>query len=139
MKYCSKCGSEFNAGSKFCGECGHQPENLNKEDKVHAQAETTPVEVHEKTKKNVLSKSKIMKKIIAIVFTLSTFTIALGSFYFTILGSESFSYYCEGEYMSEPHYTMIEEVNTMILLPLSSIMFLMSFILLVISFKEKNN
>ena len=56
MKYCSKCGSEFNAGSKFCDQCGHQPENLKVGEP--AQAETTPVEISENTKKIVLSKSK---------------------------------------------------------------------------------
>jgi hypothetical protein len=91
MKYCSKCGSEFNAGSKFCDQCGHQPENLNKEDEVHAQAETTPVEVSEKTKKPVLSKSRIMKKIITIAFTLSTLTFALTSSF--IIKSNQTVYY----------------------------------------------
>ena len=75
MKYCSKCGSEFNEGSKFCDQCGHQPENLNKEDKVHAQAETTPVEISENTKKIVLSKSKTMK-------TLSILSIILSAIFF---------------------------------------------------------
>ncbi len=91
MKYCSKCGSEFNAGSKFCDQCGHQPENLNKEDEVHAQAETTPVKVNEKTKKPVLSKSRIMKKIITIAFTLSTLTFALTSSF--IIKSNQTVYY----------------------------------------------
>lgn len=105
MKYCSKCGSEFNAGSKFCGECGHQPENLNKEDEVHAQAETIPVEVHEKTKNPVLSKSKIMKKIIAIAFTLSTFTITLTLFYFVIKSNQrAFDYYISPTIMSDFNY-----------------------------------
>tara|TARA_B110000967_G_C18878067_1_gene559519 strand:- start:221 stop:823 length:603 start_codon:yes stop_codon:yes gene_type:complete len=84
MKYCSKCGSEFNAGSKFCDQCGHQPENLNKENEVHAQSETTPVQVYEKTKNPVLSKSKI----ITIAFTLSTLTIVLTSFYFVIKSNQ---------------------------------------------------
>tara|TARA_B110000977_G_scaffold31002_1_gene40951 strand:+ start:65 stop:481 length:417 start_codon:yes stop_codon:yes gene_type:complete len=136
MKYCSKCGSEFKAGSKFCDQCGHQPENLNKEDKVHAQAKTTPVEVYEKTKKPILSKSKIMKKIIAIAFTFSTFTIALVSFYFAIKGPETNTFYCEGELMADSYSTVLDEANTMFFLPLSSIMFFMSLYLLVISFKE---
>lgn len=108
MKYCSKCGSEFNAGSKFCDQCGHQPENLNKEDEGNAQAEITPVKVYEKTKKPVLSKSKIMKKIIAIALTLSTFTIALASFYFAIVANQSSQYnYKEAdmeEYINELMY-----------------------------------
>lgn len=136
MKYCSKCGSEFNAGSKFCGECGHQSENLNKEDEVHAQAETTPVEISENTKKIVLSKSKIMKKIIAIALMLSTFTMALVSFYFAIKGPETNSFYCNEEWMTDSSATVLDEANTIFFLPLSSIMFFMSLYLLVISFKE---
>lgn len=136
MKYCSKCGSEFNAGSKFCDQCGHQPENLNKEDEVHAQAETTPVEVSEKTKKPVLSKSKIMKKIIAIALTLSTFTIALVSFYFEIRGPDAKTFYCNGETLYNSYHTVLDEAITIFFLPLSSIMFLMSLYLLVITFKE---
>jgi hypothetical protein len=201
MKYCSKCGSEFNAGSKFCEQCGHQPENLNKEDEVHAQAETTPVKVHEKTKKPVLSKSRIMKKVITIAFTLSTLTIALTSLYFVIKSNQSVDYDLNPTIMSDfnyeeeltslfpygaeqdldpihehqpinyqvsvhrddilkeidelielhrdrlddysaqdrIYYSYIVELNdaiVFILLPLSSIMFLMSLYLLVISFKE---
>mgnify|MGYP001563365627 FL=1 len=106
MKYCSKCGSEFNAGSKFCDQCGHQPENLNKEDKVRAQAETTPVEVYEKPKKTVLSKSRIMKKTILIAFTLSTLAIALTSFYFVIKSNQmAFDQdpngYCDGSHLNK--------------------------------------
>ncbi|MDG1715087.1 hypothetical protein [Lacinutrix sp.] len=73
MKYCSKCGSEFNAGSKFCDQCGHQPENLKVGEP--AQAETTPVEISENTKKIVLSKSKTMK-------TLSILSIILSAIFF---------------------------------------------------------
>ena len=201
MKYCSKCGSEFKEGSKFCDQCGHQPENLNKEDEVHAQAETTPVKVHEKTKKPVLSKSRIMKKTILIAFTLSTLAIALSSFYLLCVYHRAFDYDVTPTIMSDfnyeeeltslfpygaeqdldpihehqpinyqvsihrddilkeidelielhrdrlddysaqdrIYYSYIVELNdaiVFILLPLSSIMFLMSLYLLVISFKE---
>jgi hypothetical protein len=77
-----------------------------------------------------------MKKIIAIALMLSTFTIALVSFYFAIKGPETNTFNCNGELMTDSYATVLDEANTIFFLPLSSIMFFMSLYLLVISFKE---
>ena len=70
MKYCSNCGGEFKAGSKFCGQCGQQSEDLNKGDE--AQAEKIPIEIYEKTEKPVLTKSKTMKTLSILSIIIST-------------------------------------------------------------------
>lgn len=79
--FCPNCGVEqqenarFCSSSKYCDQCAHQQESLNRKDEISVQAEKTPIEIPEKTKKTNLSG---FKKIIRNgIFSLCGFFILL--------------------------------------------------------------